>query len=681
MSAVSQCPFCSPRARPGGRLSACLIALLATAFVPPARSQPEQDLNELSLEQLLDLTIVSASRFRQKVSEVPSAVTVVTRADIQQYGWRTLAEAVRSVPGFYVHADRSYNYVGARGFARPQDYNSRVLLLIDGQRTNDAVYDMAYVGSESLIDIDLVERIEVVRGPGSSVYGGNALFGVINVITRTGARIDGVELATAWSSFNTVYGRATYGKRADNGGEVVASISGMDSKGPDLYFPEFDAPETRYGRTSGTAFDRNSRFYASLASAGLSLTAAASKRQIGSPAASFGVLFDDPGNRLTDQQASLSMSYTRQMTLDSDLSLRLFWGSYSFDTVGIYAGATRGDPPVRNRDRAEAQWWGSEAKLVTTWSGRNKLVGGIEYQSNYRQDQWVYDISPYQAYLDDIRHGWRAGVFAQNDFQWTDAVKVSLGARYDKVGNAAGEFSPRLGLVYRSSEQTAWRLLYGSAFRPPNAYERFYTYPEQQIGNETLQPEKLKTWEAGVEHYLGKQTRLAATAYYYTIDKLIEQVSEAESGLLQFQNVDQVKAQGLELEAEYHWDNSARLRLSLDLLQTQNAQGKQLSNSPQAVGKFLASLPLPWMGLRLGAEGQWLASRETDAGSRAASYGVVNLTLLRPVVHGGWQLSVSLFNLFDKKFSDPAAPDLGVPGRDRFAQDGRTFRAKAVYSF
>lgn len=269
--------------RPAWRLNASLIALLLTGVNHGARAN--QDLTELSLEQLMDVSIVSASRFSQKLSDVPSAVTVITRGDIQQYGWRTLAEAVRSVPGFFIHSDRTYDYVGARGFARPQDYNSRVLLLIDGQRTNDAVFDMAYVGTEQLIDIDLVDRIEVVRGPGSSVYGGNALFGVINIITRKASQIDGVELGAAYSSFNTIYGRATYGKRLDNGAEVLASVSGMNSKGPDLSFPEFNAPETNFGRTSGTAFDRNSRFYASLSQEGLSLTAAASQRQNGNPAA------------------------------------------------------------------------------------------------------------------------------------------------------------------------------------------------------------------------------------------------------------------------------------------------------------------------------------------------------------------------------------------------------------
>ncbi|WP_374681777.1 TonB-dependent receptor plug domain-containing protein [Accumulibacter sp.] len=671
----------SPRraSRPEWPLNACLIALLLTAAQQAARA--DQELTELSLEQLMDVTIVSAAKFSQRLSEVPSAVTVISRGDIQQYGWRTLAEALRSVPGFYIHSDRTYAYIGARGFARPQDYNSRMLLLIDGQRTNDAIYDMAYVGSEQLIDLDLVDRIEVVRGPGSSVYGGNALFGVINVITRTAQQIDGLEVAASYASFDTVYGSATYGKRLDNGAEVVASLSGMDSKGPDLYFPEFDAPESNFGRTSGTAFDRNSRFYVRLSQEGLSLTAAASQRQNGNPAALYGVLFDDPSNRQSDSQAYVNLNYTRQVAADSELSARLYWGDYSYRSHSDYAAEASDDPPVRNRDGAQGNWWGSEVKLVTAWSARNKLVSGIEYQSNYRQKQWTYDENPYQSYLDDLRNSQRGGVFAQNDFQWTEAVKVSLGARYDKVGTAAGEISPRLGLVFRSSEQTLWKLLYGSAFRPGNVYEKFYTYPEQQIANSQLQPETLKTWEAGVEHYLGKQTRVAATAYYYNMEHLIEQVTDPETGLLQYRNVGDVKAQGLELEGEHQWDNGARLRLSLDLPRTQNAQGEQLSNSPRTVGKLLGSLPLPWMRLRLGAEGQWLSSRKTDAGTSVPSYGVVNLTLLRPMANKSWQLSASVFNLFDEKFTDPAAPDLGVPSRDRFEQDGRTFRVKAVYRF
>jgi iron complex outermembrane receptor protein len=668
----------SPRraALPRRRVGACLVALLCAGL--QHRALAAQELTELSLEQLLDVPIVSASKFAQKVSEAPSAVTVITRDDIRQYGWRTVSEVLRSVRGFFVHYDRAYEYVGVRGFARPQDYNSRLLLLIDGYRTNDPLYDMAYVGTDAVLDLDLVDRIEIVRGPGSSVYGGNALFGVINIVTRGAAQIDGVELGARYSSFNTREGRATLGKRFDNGAELVASVSGMDSAGPDLFFPEFDAPETNFGRTTGTDYARNGRFFARLSQEGLSVTAAASRREKGNPSGAFGGLFNDPTSGTMDSQAFVDVGYYRDLSAETQLSGRVFWADYAYHGPTLFPG-DEDVPPILNHDNGRGTWWGAEAKVVTDLSPRNKLVAGIEYQRNYRQNQSNYDDDPYFLYFDDRRRSERAGIFAQDEFQWTDALKLSLGARYDKVTAQQGQVSPRLGLIYRSSEQTVWKLLYGSAFRAPNVYESFYIFPELQKANPALQPERIKTYEAGIEHYLAKQTRLLATVYVYRIENLIEQV-EAEDELLQFQNVGAVTARGLELEAEHQWNNGARLRASLELQRTRDVQGAQLTNSPRAMAKMNFSTPLPWGSLRLGAEGQWLSSRKTDVGTVPA-YGVANLTLLRPLAKDGWEVSASVFNLFDRRYADPVAPDVAVQSRDRMEQDGRTFRIKVVHRF
>lgn len=674
--------------------SARLLALLLAACSPGAFA--DTGWADLSLEQLLNVEIVSAAKFNQKASEVASAVTVITRREIQEHGWRTIADVLRSVPGYFTHYDRAYDYIGARGFARPQDYNSRVLLLVDGQRTNDPIYDTAYVGSEQLIDLALVERIEVVRGPGSSVYGGNAVFGVINLITRKPDDIDGTELDIGAGSHRARYGRLTYGQRLASGAGVVASVSGTSSAGANLYFPEFDAPATNHGRTAGTDYDRNNqRFFARLSYEGLRLTAAGSTRDKGMPTGAYGARFDDRERKTSDRQSYVEALYQRAIGSGGEASGRLFWGSYRYHSPGHF-----GDPPVLNHDRAAANWWGGEGRLLSAWSARNTLVAGLEYQNNYRQQQWNYDSDPYTAYFADHHRSQRAGLFAQNDFQWTDAVKVSLGARYDQVSDASGEFTPRLGLVYRSSPQTVWKLQYGSAFRPPNAFERFYFFPDSQIANPSgLRPEKIVTYEAGVEHYAGRATRLAATAYHYRIRNLIEQAEKTqrasepvtdpasgeqtypETTVLQFVNVGPISARGLELEGEHHWQNGTRLRFSVDFQQARNDRGQQLSNSPRVVARMLGSAPLPWLGLRFGLEGQWMASRKTDAGSSVAPYGVVNLTLLRAATKDGWELSASVFNAFDRQYADPAALDTTVPGRDRFVQDGRTFWVRSVYYF
>ena len=143
------------------------------------------ELGQASLEELLNMKVYSASRYSQPVSQAPASVTIVTHEEIERYGYRTLGDLLRSVPGFYVPYDRLYGYVGVRGFANPGDYNTRVLLLVDGHRVNDSIYQQATLGTEFPVDIDMVERVEVIRGPASSLYGTNAVFGVINVITRT----------------------------------------------------------------------------------------------------------------------------------------------------------------------------------------------------------------------------------------------------------------------------------------------------------------------------------------------------------------------------------------------------------------------------------------------------------------------------------------------------------------
>lgn len=153
------------------RHSTVSVVADAVAAGGPAWAQDEGligDLTDVPLEQFLQLDVFSASKFVQKVGEAPSAVTVITAADIRTYGYRSLADILRSMRGLYVSCDHNCSCVGARGLSRPGDYNTRVLLLLDGYRLNDNVYEGALVGSEFNLDVDLIERVEFVPGPGAS---------------------------------------------------------------------------------------------------------------------------------------------------------------------------------------------------------------------------------------------------------------------------------------------------------------------------------------------------------------------------------------------------------------------------------------------------------------------------------------------------------------------------------
>jgi len=184
-----------------------VVYLWISTFVFPAYGQgPQTDLSQYTIEDLMRTevgTVYGASKFQQKVTDAPASVTIVTAEEIRKYGYRTLAEVLRSVPGLFVDYDRNYSYVGLRGFSRPGDYSSGILLLIDGHRTNDNVYDSPNFGTEFILDVSLIKRVEVIRGPASVLYGSNAFFGVINVITKRGRDARGAEISVDTGSLGT----------------------------------------------------------------------------------------------------------------------------------------------------------------------------------------------------------------------------------------------------------------------------------------------------------------------------------------------------------------------------------------------------------------------------------------------------------------------------------------------
>jgi outer membrane receptor protein involved in Fe transport len=245
------------RFRGGRPRRAVFLAFALTHAVARAND----DLLQLPLEALLEIRVIAASSYEQVAAEAPSAVSVITADEIRTRGYRTIAAALASLPGLYVTDDLSYSYLGSRGFNRIGDYNSRFLLSVNGLRTNDALYDMAYIGTEFPLDMALIERIEFAPGPGSSIYGSNAMLGVINIVTRTGADLSGLRVASAVGSDGLRELATSFGRRYDSGLEMLASISGLRNEGQDFHFPVFDAPATRGGLSSGQSGEHYRRGY------------------------------------------------------------------------------------------------------------------------------------------------------------------------------------------------------------------------------------------------------------------------------------------------------------------------------------------------------------------------------------------------------------------------------------
>jgi iron complex outermembrane receptor protein len=667
-------PFRIP---PSGAAAAIGIALLMAQPLPagaePREDYASADLTQLPIEQLMNIEVFAASKFPQKIIEAPSAVTIITAADIRAYGYRTLADALKSVRGMSVSYDRNYAYLGVRGSGRTGDFNSRMLLLVDGYRLNDPIYDSAAIGTELLLDVDLIERIEIVRGPGSSIYGSNAVLGVINVITRRGSDLDGLEASGELASFGTDKERLSYGKRYDNGAELLLSASRYDSRGQDLFFPEFNTPADNNGIAGNLDGDRYESFFGKLAYAGFTLTGGYSSRDKAVPTASFESVFNDPNYLVTDGSAFVDAGYYGDLGQRWDISAHVFRGRYTYE--GIYPAGT---PVVLNIDTARGNWWGAEAKLLGRFE-RHKVVAGAEYQDNYRQDQANFDIgTPPPLNLDDRRSSTRAGMYLQDEITLAEQWLFNAGLRYDHYSTAGDAVNPRLGLIWSPLDTTAFKLLYGTAFRAPNVYELYYALAGSQKANPGLKPEKITTYEFVIEHQLRHNFRLTADAYSNKISDNINQVTDPVDELI-FMNTGQVDAHGVELEAERLWDGGARLRTSYAWqISREKDTGDELVNSPRHLAKLNYSVPVRDDSLRAGAELQYTGSRKTIAGGTAGGHLLANLTLSSERVAQGLEFSASIYNLFDKRYADPGGQE---HVQDLIAQDGRSYRLKLSYRF
>lgn len=660
------------------------VLISAALSFPVAHAAQEETgapaLADLPLEQLMQVqTVTSASRFEQTLSDAPSAVTVLTSQEIREYGWRTLAEALASVPGLYVSSDRNYAYLGARGFLRPGDYDSRFLLLIDGMRTNDNVYDQATIGTAALLDMALVERIEYVPGPGAAVYGSNALFGVINVITKSGSALGGVRAAQSFGSLGERRSRVSYGAHGQDGSDLVLSASSYARRGGDLYFPEFDDPGTNNGKDGGIAhgldWDRARNLYAKLHRGAFTFSAGYVARTKGVPTASFGAVFD-AANSTRDTQAFAHLAYESAITPDLSVAASLFWGRADYLGVGLYP-SDDGSAHV-NVDGDHAAWYGANTHLAYRGLRDHQLLAGVEFRHNRRRDQFNYDVAPAVTWMDDRRHGNRDAAFVEDEWRAGARTIVNLGLRYDRDSEIGARFSPRLALIRTLTAADTLKLIYGTAFRTPNAYEQYYAIAavDGQQANPNLRPETIRTHELVWEHRPDAYGKVSLSLFHYRMHGLITQALDASTGLLEFTNTARATARGAELAGEHTWANGVRLRANYGWQQSADDQGHALVNSPQRLFKAGASLPLAAVAARLAGEWQ-CASRRLTEHAQVGGYCSANL-VLSAAGGGAWDWSVALYNAFDRAYADPAGPAFV---QESLLRDGRSVVGKLEYRF
>jgi outer membrane receptor for ferrienterochelin and colicins len=661
--------------------------VISAAAVLRADTNQVADLTALPLESLMQIevpNVYGASKLQQKASAAPASVTVVTDEEIKQYSFRTLGDLLKSVPGFNVSYDRNYDFVDARGVSLG-DFNSRILLLVDGHRVNNNLTDGAFVDTSFLLDMDLVDRVEIIRGPSAVLYGNNAFFGVINVITRTGAQLNGLEVSGGYGSFDTYKARASFGKQFKNGLEFLASGTYYDSAGNSkLYFPEFNTLDNNVnnGIAKNMDADKAENFFASLAYGDLSLEGAFNHREKVNPTGQFNLTtFNDPRLETTDEQGYAALKYAHNFKNDWDVTARLYYDYYRHEIGYPQSLFSKGllVYSAFSKETDTGEWWGTEVQVNKRLWDKHEFTLGAEYRDDFKQEsQVVNETDPKQnSYVAKSRTSY--GFYAQGDIAIFHNLHLDGGVRYDQYGDFDPAVNPRVALIYNPVESATLKAIYGTAFRAPN----FTELSDPRFQN--IQPEKIDSYELTYEQELGHHLRASLSGFYNDMNHLIV----FDSGNYTNFNAD---TKGMEIALEGYWTNVVRFRASYSLQETTDHQVSwAMPDSPEHLLKLNVSVPLYRDKLFAGLEFQYNSDRRTletltgaggqpitVQGVEAGGFAMVNFTLFSQNLLKNLDVSATVYNLLDRHYVDPATQ---FHLQQVIPQDGRTFGVKLTYRF
>ena len=489
--------------------------------------------------------VVGAAKREQSLGNVASAVTVVSADRIRRFGYRTVGEAIAGVAGVYLVDNRLSYSVGIRGLNILGDYNTRILVLVDGATINEAWASFAGLGFDSFISIDEISRIEVIRGPVSSVYGANAFFGIINIVTRSAA-----DSAKAWvkTSINSINGSITSAGFAS--GDVREQIRGtvqfMDRIGETLTLPDLFGDQQLKG-------DGSQQYAASL---------------VGSYNGTFGQIrmyhfYRDspfapyngdptavPPYVANDTQLLAEGGHTHEITPRLTVSGRLYANLYWYSDHIIQIDM----PPFDDRGYGAA--YGVELR------GRYEIVAPQKLGITVGTESTYYRTNS-QSFTEGLagcdegaacvpKNFAIEGVYTEVDGQPTKWLGFTGGVRFDDNSVLDKNVSPRAALFISQPDRYGVKLLYAEGFRNPSAYEAFFYDGVSFAQPVDLHAEKIQSFEAVLWAKPVGGLSLRLSGFYWDATGIVEQLPDPQNNtLLQFQNAGQYISQGIEAEGSY----------------------------------------------------------------------------------------------------------------------------------
>ena len=655
------------------RAFVCAVLFMLT---PAARAQPgaanARDVRAMSLEDLMDIQIQTVALHAQRLESAPAAVSVLTAEEIRKYGFRTLGEALAHIRGFYVTHDYTYYSVGAGGFQIPGDWATRILILVNGHAMTDNIFGAAnYFGEDFIVDMGLVERIEVVRGTSSALYGSNGILATINVITRAPEKQQGGEARMDTGSSGERKLTLTQAFSLPKKMSLLASSSVFNDLGQkDLYLPEFNNAETNNGHALNMDGQKGYRLFANLAVGNWNILAAANSRQKVQPFSWAPTVFNDRGTRATDNRALIDAAYTRGRDENHVFKWRVYYDAYRFHGDYRYPNGD-GDQSsgiLTNHELDAGDWAGTQFSYRFPLL-HGAMTAGVEGKFDLRALQQVADILP--AYRLDLQVNKRdkfADGFVQQEWALGRHVNLSLGARYDWSAYRSSSLSPRAGIVYQPDAVTSLKFLYGRGFRNPNASELFFSDGMQNLGNPNLRPERADTLEVVAERRLARAWKAVISAYRVVDHDVIVQ-TYTDAGLIFFQNADQFHGIGIGAEVSGKV-NLFEIDANFQQQKSYLSSYQTPANSPGEVGQFRAGLAVAGSKIFLSAGLLYQSERRTLANATLPSVYVPEATVTSRGLWKSFDFQAGVRNLSNLRYADPVGL---VQTVDSVQQPGRTF--------
>lgn len=669
-------------------------ALPAHADVGPGMEQ----LLAMSLEDLMKTKVRISTNTEQTLPKAPSVVSVITADDIKATGATNLTEILQSVPGVYVRA----NLFGFRPQVTFRGAGStQTLLMLNGEPVRDLVWSSGIFWKG--LPTEMIDRVEIIRGPGSALFGSEASAGVINVITKTAGRIAQSEAGARAGAFGSQSGWVQHGTDW-NGIDIgfTAEMSHTNGHDPviqrDGQTVKDAATGTRVSYAPGNAhFGYNTQdVHFSAAKDNWKLLADFLRHDHVETGLTGGAVID-PLTRGSDSQANVALLYSNEaFAKDWGMNAELRFHHLDYDSGNGFqenppyykdtAGGGAYPAGLLNQQRSGERGFGGEVSGLYRGFREHaiRLGGGFRSDRIYLADQRVnfgknangatippgsplVDISNSPYSFAPLKGRGIHYFFMQDVWAISRDWELTLGARYDHYSDFGGTLNPRLALVWQTTDRLVTKLMHGRAFRAPSFLE-LYSYTAATRPNPNLKPERSRTWDLAFSFLATRDLTLGLDFYQFEQSNLIVQDA---AGM--YQNANSTTAHGVELEAQ--WQATKTLRISAN----RSVRNETVSFNPNYVPKQKNYLRADWAFMpnwNWDVQASWIGMHSPPPATnpqRAAigAYTLVDSTI-RYQPRKEWELAASIRNLFDvdvREFSSKNLPDnLPLPRRSVYAE-------------